>query len=455
MEEPAWLRSLLGLEPVALAVLLLIVVSLLQGFRRGAGRSSRRLFSFVWDGVLLVLSLLGAARLAQLLSAPAADWLRSRVAVPERGLGSFEQIWYTFLTSVRDLPLLRLGVLFLLAYAALRLLLSAFTPLAWKGYEALARPPRSDDEDELGPERHHRGEPYAEHRRRGRDGGYGQDRWSAHDEPDGTYGYDPEERHAEEDGPRRGGSFRSPRPSRRSPGGGLASRAAGALLGGLHGIGRSLVLLAGLFLYVSLFPAAPLAAGIESSPVYRQAADRLLQPLAGDLLKGGGPVITEAVGSELQQVMQRRYELIDADIPDEIAAAALRITAGADGDRDKARRLYDWLGSRIAYDWDKADGYVERGVWKEQNPEDTFRTRKGVCIDTARLYAVMARSVGLEVKVVTGMGADGRGGFGSHAWNAVRLTDEDGGWIPLDATWARTGDWFDSPDFEKTHVAKA
>ncbi|QJC53310.1 transglutaminase domain-containing protein [Paenibacillus albicereus] len=455
MEEPGWLRSLLGLEPVALAVLLLIAASLLQGFRRGAGRSSRRLFSFVWDGILLVLSVLGAARLAQLLSAPAADWLRRQVVVPERGLGSLEQVWYTFLTSVRDLPLLRIGVLFLLAYAALRLLLSAFTPLAWRGYELLTRPSGlEDDEDEAeredGEEWKEREERYAEHRRRGRDELYGHDRWSGEDEPYGPYGLD-----AEEEGPRRRGSRRSSRPPRQSAGGGLASRAAGALLGGLHGIGRALVLLAGLFLYVSLFPSAPLAAGIESSPVYRQAADRLLQPLAGDLLKGGGPVITEAVGSELQQVMQRRYELVDADIPDDIAAAALRITSGADGDRERARRLYDWLGSRIAYDWDKADGYVERGVWKEQTPEDTFRTRKGVCIDTARLYAVMARAVGLEVKVVTGMGADGRGGFGSHAWNEVRLADEDGGWIPLDATWAQSGDWFDSADFDKTHIAKA
>ena len=65
-------------------------------------------------------------------------------------------------------------------------------------------------------------------------------------------------------------------------------------------------------------------------------------------------------------------------------------------------------------------------MWKEQTPKETFSSGKGVCIDTARLYSVMARAVGLETRVVTGKGADGRGGFGNHAWNEVKLGDENG-----------------------------
>src|SRR5690606_31483883 len=114
-----------------------------------------------------------------------------------------------------------------------------------------------------------------------------------------------------------------------------------------------------------------------------------------------------------------------------------------------ARELYDWIGTRIEYDWDKADTYTELGEWREQSPEDTFRTRKGVCIDVARLYAVMARTAGLDVRVVTGLGADGNGGYGPHAWNEVRI---GGSWIPLDATWASSGDWFNPPDFERAHI---
>jgi transglutaminase-like putative cysteine protease len=237
---------------------------------------------------------------------------------------------------------------------------------------------------------------------------------------------------------------------RAAPGsGGALSRAAGAVLGCAHGAGRALVLMAALFVYVSLLPNAPLAGRIESSPLYREAAEKLLEPVAGGVMAEQGPVLSKAVEAEFRRILQRRYEYIDRDVPDDIREAALAITASAKDDEAKARALYDWVGTRIAYDWEKADAYTERGEWREQTPEDTFRTRRGVCIDIARLYAVMARSAGLEARVVTGLGADGGGGFGPHAWNEVRT---GGRWIPLDATWARSGDWFNPPDFDRTHV---
>jgi len=66
---------------------------------------------------------------------------------------------------------------------------------------------------------------------------------------------------------------------------------------------------------------------------------------------------------------------------------------------------------------------------------------------------VMARSIDLNVKIVTGLGYDGRGGFGPHAWNEVQLAN--GQWAPLDATWHSSGiNWFNTPDFHKTHVRR-
>src|SRR5690606_494639 len=102
-------------------------------------------------------------------------------------------------------------------------------------------------------------------------------------------------------------------------------------------------------------------------------------------------------------------------------------------------------------DDDKVIAYEEFGEWREQDPMMTFQTRKGVCIDYARLYASMARAVDLDVRVVTGLGYDGRGGYGPHAWNEVYSTSEQR-WISLDPTWARTGDWFDRPGFSDTHI---
>jgi transglutaminase-like putative cysteine protease len=157
------------------------------------------------------------------------------------------------------------------------------------------------------------------------------------------------------------------------------------------------------------------------------------------------------MSGELDQLWQKRYDIIDAELPEEIAEAAVSVTKGQTGDEAKARALYDWVGSRIAYDDDKVRAYVDQGDWREQGPEQTFSTRKGVCIDYARLYAAMARASGLDVRVVTGLGYDGRGGYGAHAWNEVYLKEQQR-WVSLDSTWARTGNWFDTPGFTDTHI---
>jgi len=55
------------------------------------------------------------------------------------------------------------------------------------------------------------------------------------------------------------------------------------------------------------------------------------------------------------------------------------------------------------------------------------------------------------VRVVTGLGYDGQGGYGPHAWNEVFLSEQNR-WVPLDTTWAKTGNWFDPPKFQDTHI---
>lgn len=375
-------------EPVAVAVAIIIAVSLWQGMKRGAPGSAKHLLLFLWETVCTIASLALAVRFATALGPAVESRLKEADLRPPAGeIDNWSLAWHTFMTGVRDFSLLRFGLLFLIGYIAIRLLLrllgaAALHLVAAGGIRGI--------------------------------GGAGRPRSSADGES-----------------------------------GGALSRAAGAALGFVHGGGRALVMMAALFVYVSLLPNAPLAARIESSPLYREASERLLEPVAGGVMAKQGPVLSKAVEAEFRRILQRRYEIIDRDVPDDIREAALRITANAQGEEAKARALYDWVGTRIAYDWDKADAYTERGEWREQTPADTFRTRRGVCIDIARLYAAMARSAGLEARVVTGLGADGSGGFGPHAWNEVRAGER---WIPLDATWAMSGDWFDPPDFDRTHV---
>ena len=383
----SWVQLFSEPEPIAIIVLLLLLGSLVQGMRRGASGSARRLFYFVWEGVVLVACLVLAAQLTNVLSPVTAKWLVDHVKLPQHELSGVEQAWYTLITSLRDFALLRYGVLFLLGYLLLRSLAALMEPIAARAVEVMLR---SGSEEPL----------------------------------PGSRG-------------------------KRS-----ASRALGAIIGAAHGAGRSFIFVALLFVYVSLLPNGWYVDKISDSQVYNKAAS-WLSPVAGDVLAGQGPVFTKAVESQFQQILQRKYEIIDYAIPAEIEQAALYVTKDAQTKEEKARALYHFLGTRIAYDWDKARNYEERGIWKEQTPPETFDTRKGVCIDIARLYAVMARSAGLEVRVVTGMGADGRGGFGPHAWNEVQIGEGDAGWIPLDATWANAGDWFNPPAFEDTHIREA
>lgn len=246
--------------------------------------------------------------------------------------------------------------------------------------------------------------------------------------------------------------FRLPRQSGRGSGRITgASRFVGAVLGTAAGLTRALVLVFVLFISVALNPDSGFSRYVQSSPVYSQSAEAVFEPLAGEQVRGKLPVLTKAVAAEMSDILRRKYEVIDHDISVDIAGAAAEIAGQASGDEEKARLLYDWVGSRIAYDYTKAENYEERRIWHEQTPQDTMDTRLGVCIDYARLYAMMARSQGLQVRVVTGKGYDGQGGYGPHAWNEVYISSS-AAWIPLDSTWASSGDWFNPGDFDSTHI---
>ncbi|MCM3493348.1 transglutaminase domain-containing protein [Paenibacillus lactis] len=245
-----------------------------------------------------------------------------------------------------------------------------------------------------------------------------------------------------------GGSlFRSGRETSAS----LPSRLAGTGIGVLIGAARSMLVIAVLFVWVSLNPDHGFSRYVEASPIYSQGARAVLEPLSGSLVREQLPVFAQSVQDELSGIMERKYEVIDHRIPEGIEQTAAHVVKGASTDKEKARKLYDWVGSRISYDHEKVRLYEEQRIWKEQTPQDTYDTRLGVCIDYARLYAMMARSQDLDVRVVTGRGYNGQGGYGPHAWNEVYLNEEKK-WVPLDPTWAQSGDWFNPPRFNETHI---
>ncbi|HEX7057795.1 MAG TPA: transglutaminase-like domain-containing protein [Bacilli bacterium] len=243
--------------------------------------------------------------------------------------------------------------------------------------------------------------------------------------------------------------------ARQSRGGAFspASGIVGAGIGFCLGVVRAVMIVAVIFVLAALAPGQPLIKYAENSYYYRLVTEEVVMPLAGDFVKRRLPQFTQALEKEYRGILARRYEVIDREIPDDVALAAKKIVAGKKTDEAKARALYEWVGTRIRYDDEKVRLYEEYHEWREQTPEETFKTRKGVCIDYSRLYAVMARAVGLKARVVTGIGHDGNGGSGPHAWNEVLLASR---WVPLDTTWANSGgNWFDPPNFAATHVREA
>jgi len=362
---------------ITLLLLAIVAVSLLQGVRKGAGGSARQLFSFLIHAAATVGAVVLAAFAASALSPELQAWLSGHaISRPSPDAAWFKQFGYTAMSGIRDLPLLRFALLFLVGYTVIRALTGWLVGILAAVLSA---------------------------------------------------------------------------PLAIAGSGGVAGRAFGGAIGAALGAVRALLLTAVLFAFCALFPQGKAADYIEQSGLYRQVASQVIQPTAGALIESRLPVFAQAMTEELQQLWLRRYDVIDAQIPDDIVNAAIAITQDADGDEAKARALYEWVGTRIAYDDDKVRDYEERGDWHEQDPEATFRTRRGVCIDYARLYAAMARAVDLDARVVTGLGYDGRGGYGAHAWNEVYLSEQER-WVPLDPTWTQTGNWFDPPRFADTHI---
>jgi hypothetical protein len=372
-----WVQSLQERNFITIIIIFILLGSVLQGILRGASRSANQLLTLVGGGVLSIVGIALSLPLTMWMAPVVQNWLVKHVVIPTRDLSLWEKTWYTFVTAIRDFPLMRFAIVFLAVYWLIRIVLAFVQRFIFEG---------------------------------------------------ATHGF------------KSTSSLTS------------FGRIFGGMIGFIIGAARSLVIIVILFIVVILMPESKFSHYVQASPPYQEVANRVIKPLAGNLIEEKLPVFTRTVGQELNGMWQRKYEVIDANISTEIEETAIKVTYGASSDEEKARKLYDWVGKQIVYDNNKVKDYEEKGIWHEQTPQMTYDTKRGVCIDYSRLYAIMARSQGLQVKVVTGLGYDGKGGYGPHAWNEVYLS-ESNRWIPLDSTWANSGDWFNPPKFSDTHVA--
>jgi hypothetical protein len=137
----------------------------------------------------------------------------------------------------------------------------------------------------------------------------------------------------------------------------------------------------------------------------------------------------------------------------EIDDKAIELTKNAKSDRERAKILYNWVGSNIKYDDNKAKEVLS-GSDISNMPKSgaiiAFEDRSGICFDKACLYVAMSRAINLKVRLIGGQAFDGEQ-YVSHAWNQIYLTDENI-WINVDPTFYDGGNYFDSNLFNKHNI---
>jgi len=134
---------------------------------------------------------------------------------------------------------------------------------------------------------------------------------------------------------------------------------------------------------------------------------------------------------------------------DEINSTAVSIAAKYGNTYDRAKAIYKWVGSKIAYDNNKAIEVMNNSREVKSGAIVTFNTRKGVCFDYACLYVAMCRANNIKVRLVIGEGFNGKN-WVSHSWNEVYLESENR-WINVDPTFYVGGNYFDSERFALDH----
>ncbi|WML35922.1 transglutaminase-like domain-containing protein [Clostridium sp. OS1-26] len=133
----------------------------------------------------------------------------------------------------------------------------------------------------------------------------------------------------------------------------------------------------------------------------------------------------------------------------EIDKTAREITAKESDTKGKAKIIYNWIGSNISYDHDKANKVLNNNFNVESGAIPTFNTGKGICFDYSCLYVAMARANHIKVRLITGEGFNGVS-WVSHAWNQVYIPEE-GKWINVDTTFYKGGNYFNSKRFDLDH----
>ena len=118
-----------------------------------------------------------------------------------------------------------------------------------------------------------------------------------------------------------------------------------------------------------------------------------------------------------------------------IADLTYRLTAPFDDPVLKTRAIFTWIAYNISYDCPAYHNESKR----KGDPDEIFRTRKGVCEGYANLFQTMCSYAQVQCLTIDGYARNGADIYEddpdepNHTWNAVRI---NGAWHLADATWA-------------------
>ena len=172
-----------------------------------------------------------------------------------------------------------------------------------------------------------------------------------------------------------------------------------------------------------------------------------------------GDVINARTSSEIIKPLLKETRL-------DTKKLAKFITKNSHTDSEKAKTIFIWIASNIAYDNElRTNVQLQKSIYtSEKNVlKNVLERKKALCGGYAFLYQELCEQVGIESRVIHGYSkkyykTSSKRKQADHTWNAVKI---NGKWRLLDLTLARSQQknnkpnmyWFDTnPDFFiKTH----
>lgn len=198
---------------------------------------------------------------------------------------------------------------------------------------------------------------------------------------------------------------------------------------------------------------------LQKSDTYNYVCDKVVLPIYNSSFAKNIPIIVNNTlnveeikdKSNIKKIIYYNGITLDEGIKSnkEINDFSKKLTANATNEKTKAKLIYDWIGSNINYDYQKADEIMRSNYENKSGAIPTFSSREGICFDYSCLYTAMARASGLKVRMISGKGFNGTS-WVNHSWNQVYL-EESNGWINIDSTFSKSGNYFDSKRFNMDH----